>query len=583
MRGSGRHFWQSALAVGLLASPVRAQVVPPSTPAIPGRPQVEQPPGATAPVRNKVAVDAGTALQQAPCPLAGSDVRARIDRVRFEAPDGTAPAAPLMAALAGIAPEAGDQPIEQVCAIRDRANEALAARGWVALVQIPPQEITDGTLRLQVVAARLVEIRVSGDDERFRKALAPRIARLKALDPLNQREAERLLLEANDLPGVSMRLALRPAGTTPGDVIGDLVVEADRGALLLNVQNMSARVLGPWVGSIRGELYGLTGMGDRTWLGFSNSAQWDETHVVQGGHDFAIGTRGLRTGIRASYAISNPDIPDLDLNTRSLIAGWDVSMPLTRALHHELRLAGGLEILNQRTIVRQAGDAIPFTRDKLRVVFVRAEGSFRTVSGNGREIWRVRGNVELRKGTGLFGATRTGEAEDGFQPSRFAGNPQAFVARGGISQELAPLPWLVIGAEAYGQWANDPLLNLEEFVIGNLTFGRGYDPGANGADRAVAFRAEPRIRLPLRRDTTVDLLGFYDWARIWNLDPGSQENGRTLQSWGGGLRVGLPGLLTMDIMYAKPRTPALSTDPAPPPGRVLMSLTAKLLPWGGRR
>ncbi len=67
-------------------------------------------------------------------------------------------------------------------------------------MQIPPQEITDGVLRLQVVTARIVEVRVRGDAGRYEPFLRRRIAAIQALDPLNEREAERILLLAATCP-----------------------------------------------------------------------------------------------------------------------------------------------------------------------------------------------------------------------------------------------------------------------------------------------------------------------------------------------------------------------------------------------
>ena len=44
----------------------------------------------------------------------------------------------------------------------------------------------------------------------------------------NRYQAERYLLLASDIPGYVVRLTLRPAGTVPGDVIGDVTVQRTR-------------------------------------------------------------------------------------------------------------------------------------------------------------------------------------------------------------------------------------------------------------------------------------------------------------------------------------------------------------------
>ncbi|CAN5403592.1 ShlB/FhaC/HecB family hemolysin secretion/activation protein [soil metagenome] len=567
------------------------------------RPQVELPPPSpeiTNPAP-QVSVDSSRVDETAGCPLADpklASVTAKIDRIAYVgaplaagaagADTQYAPVAPVLLELLTqhvIAPGGTAQPIAVVCGLRDTANAALRKAGYVASVQIPPQEIKDGTLRLMVIAAKLVEVRVVGDVGHFRSTVEKRSAALMALDPLNRFAAERILLLAGDIPGLKIQLALRPAGRGPGEVIGELKVDAQPFALLANIQNYGSRQLGREIASLRGEAYGLTGLDDRTYLSFSNSLQWRETHVIQGGHDMGLGERGFRIGARASYALSNPSIPNLDLRSKSLIAGLDLSMPVVRALNHNLRAAAGFEWLTQRTIFHQGNTDAPFTRDHIRVAYARLDGDARGYDGAGNIVWSLEGYAQIRKGVDVLGASKRFEAKGGFQPSRFDGDPQATVVSGEVRATVRPVPIFAIEGSVYGQWANHSLLNLEEFSIGNLTYGRGYDPGSNGADRVIAARAQPRLQVIRPNDRFklpfgVEVLGFYDWVRLYNLDPGTLETKRSLASTGGGARLTLPNNLILDVLYAHPLYRALSTDLARPSDRVLVSLTLKLLPWG---
>lgn len=559
----------------------------------PTRPQVEiSPLPAETTVRKSTAeVDASRASgTEAPCSLADSPVKVTLSAVRFESPDHGPVAPEIAALLAGIhVSGTANEPIAAVCAIRDRATSALRGAGYIASVQIPPQELPEGVLRLTVVTARLTEVRIHGELGRMRAAIEARVAAIKALDPLNSREAERILLLTNDLPGVRVRLTLQPAGK-PGEVIGDLNVEAESVLVLANVQNTGSRQLGPTILSARAELYGLTGLADRTYLGYSNSTQFREVHVVQAGHELGIGSGGIRAGVRGSFAISNPDIPNLDLRSQSTIAGFDLSAPLYRGLRHgagrstdaNLFVGTGFELLNQRTVIRDAAASQPFTRDRLRVFYARLGGSARMLDQSGSEFWRTDGLIELRKGVGLLDATRRGESVSGYQPSRFDGDPKAFEVRGTLSQTLRPFRHFAIDTSVFGQWSNHALLNLEEFTLGNLTYGRGYDPGANGGDRAIAAHVEPRIQLPYKK-FLFELTGFYDRVKIWNLDPGTLETKRNFTSVGGGVRVSLPRSFVLDVTYAKPLDRVLATDMQRPRSRLLVTLTTQLFPWRAGR
>ena len=126
-------------------------------------------------------------------------------------------------------------------------------------------------------------------------------------------------------------------------------------------------------------------------------------------------------------------------------------------------------------------------------------------------------------------------------------------------------------------------MNYDEFSVGNLSIGRGYDPGSNSGDRAVGASVELRAKLVRSARVTLEAFGFYDAVRIWNLDRNSTENGRSLRSYGGGARMVLPGAMLLEVTYAHPKDLALSFDKAPPPDRVLVSLTMQIIPFGGRR
>jgi len=587
---SHRSFWRASVALTSLILPnsLFGQSVPnpPVTGPLHGEPsrtEVEPPAPASTKNPSTVHVDSQHAFSDAPCPLSGSNIRVNFKNVAFSGINGR-PLPPVISSL--LTPlssdEQGDQPISVVCKVRDRVNETLRASGYIATAQIPPQDVTDGVLKLNIVVGRIVEIRVHGDIGSFRRVLTPRIAAIQALDPLNQTEIERLLLLADDIPGVNVQLALKPAGTVAGEVVGDLSVDIHRTTALINLQNEGSHQLGREVASLRGEVYGLTGHADRTYIAYSNTLKFKEENILQIGHDMALGSNGARIGVRVSYALSNPSIPNLDLRSRSLIAGLDLSRPLLRSLNTNVLASTGFEILNQQTQIRANNVSVPFTKDRLRVFYGRLEASTLGRREDGGEFWHLNGTVELRKGVNIFNATQLGGFENGYQPSRLNGDPNAFVVHGLLDAGVHLTKSFSLNGIAFGQWSNHSLLNIEQFSVGNLTYGRGYDPGANTADRAIALRAETRWRLPDYKGFRLELMGFYDYVRVYNLDPTSIENNRQLRSFGGGVRLIKSGRFALDITYAKPLDKALSTDLSRPTDRLLISLTTQLLPWRTR-
>ncbi|MES3151754.1 ShlB/FhaC/HecB family hemolysin secretion/activation protein [Sphingomonas faeni] len=508
------------------------------------------------------------------CPFETSALRLTLDRVEFTRPDGS-PLQPQIAnALAGLRTPTGEQSITAVCTVRDAANEALRRGGWVASVQIPAQEITGGVLRLQVVTARIVDVRVRGDAGRYEPFLRRRIAAIQALDPLNEREAERILLLAGDVPGLDVALSLQPSGGEAGTVIGDLTVSSRRFSLFANAQNYNSTLLGRETVYARGEIYGLTGLGDITYLGASSTTDFKEQVIVQGGHILQLDDGGTTFGGRATYAWSRPDLGVLDLRTNTLIAGLDLTRPLFRSVRANARARLGFDFVDQISRVGGGNDAVTLTRDKLRVLFAGIDADHQFVDGNGRPWLSVSSSLEVRKGLGLFDASQTGFVS-GELTSRLEGNARALVVRGVIDTTLSLGPIFSIAAIGQMQWANDPLLNYEEFALGSLTIGRGYDPGSNSGDRAVGGHVEARADVPLTGRLGTQLYGFYDHLYLTNLDRARIEGARNFDSVGGGVRLSFPNRLVLDVGYAKPLDRALRLDKERPPARVLVSLTVQ--------
>jgi hemolysin activation/secretion protein len=575
--------------VGVLA-PVstafaQARQIEPQFPAtVPSREEVRPLSPDQSSDKARVRIDSSKALERGACPLDASDVRTTITQVRFTGPRGSALPLGIAVLLQGIGATGADQPIRIVCDIRDRANAALRQAKYVAAVQIPAQQIEDGVLKLEVITARIVEMRVRGDPGPYEKLLQGRIEALKKLDPLNEAAAEQLLLLAGDVPGLDVQLALRPSGAVPGDVIGDMTVSYRRFSLIANAQNYNSRQLGRETGYVRAEMYGLTGAADLTYFGLSTTADFKEQGIVQVGHLMGLDDKGTTFGARMTYAISKPDIEKLDLRTKSFIASLELARPVYRSVRANGGVIGGLEFASQQTTVGSTQGRVPLNLDRVTTLFVRASGDVRDLKQNGDERFRASASVEFRKGIDVFNATKTGKTTaDGFVPSRFEGNATANVVRGQIDTKIGVGAIFDLAGTVRGQWSNKPLLNFDEFSVGNLTIGRGYDPGSNSGDRAVGASVELRAKVVRSPRFTVEAFAFYDAVRIWNLDRNSTENNRALRSYGGGGRMVLPGAMLLEVTYARPTDLALSFDKAPPPDRVLVSLTMQLIPFGGRR
>ncbi|HEX3676004.1 MAG TPA: POTRA domain-containing protein, partial [Sphingomicrobium sp.] len=274
-------------------------------------------PPAVAPGPPKLEVEGG--IERAPCALAGPEYQSIHFVLRGAEFDGLQ--GMTAEQLAGAyQPYVGrDVPISVVCEIRDRAGTILRDAGYVAAVQVPEQRIANGTVHFQVLMAHLTQVRVRGDATGAERIIAGYLNQLTKSQVFNRFEAERYLLLASDLPGYTVRLTLRPAGTAPGDVIGDVTVQRTPAYADFNVQNEGSHQLGPWGGLLRAELFGLTGLGDRTTFSVFSTADFHEQQTIQIGHEFRVGPEGLSVSDNFTYAWARPSIPNASVLARTLL------------------------------------------------------------------------------------------------------------------------------------------------------------------------------------------------------------------------------------------------------------------------
>ena len=551
------------------------------------RPESTTPP----PRAPRLEVEGG--IERAPCALDSpdfKDIRFTLRNVQFEGLQGltVAELAPAYAPLVGT-----EQPISVVCEVRDRAATTLRDAGYIAAVQVPEQRIADGVVRFRVLMAKMTQVRVRGNATGAERTIAGYRNQLTEQLAFNRYEAERYLLLASDLPGYNVRLTLRPAGTVPGEVIGDVTVQRIAAFADANIQNSGSRELGRWGALLRGQLYGLTGLGDRTTVSLFTTSDFKEQQTVQVGHDFRIGAEGLSASGLFTYAWAKPSVPDADVEARTLLATAELSYPFIRRQSSTLRGSLGMDIVNQDVEL----DGIDLTRDRLRVGFARMawDAISMDFSKPGRSLaepfWRLSNQLELRKGLSLFGATGDcgpdGDdclAPGEIPPSRLEGQSDAMVIRYSGYGEVRPIRLVTLALGARAQYAWDGLLSFEEFSAGNYTVGRGYDPGSLLGDRGYGTQLELRVgsRIPASaKSIAIEGYGFWDHAKVRNIEELVEvDQPNRLHSVGAGARL-LFNRFALDTALAVPLS-RIGVERQRPDVRLLVSLTTRLWPWSFR-
>lgn len=584
----------AAAVLCMLPAPVLAQAGPVAGITPPNRsdlvPPDERPPART----TTLTVDGD--FERPPCALDRPEYAGIKFTVKGAAFDGLARVPGLSLERAYADYVGRELPVSVLCDIRAEANAILRRDGYLATVEIPEQSLADGIPDFKVVFGRLTSVRVRGEAGASEQLVARYLEKLTAEEVFNISRAERYLLLADDLPGLDVRLSLRPAaGGAPGDLVGEVAVLRQRAMVDLNVQNLASRAIGPYGGVLRGEIYDVTGMGDRTSLAVFTTLDFEEQQTVQLGHDFRVGSEGLRLGGQFTWSTTNPatGIAGFSVDSETIFASVFASYPLIRSRVNSLYADAGFDYVDQDVALNGFG----LTRDRARIAYVRLSGEVTDQGSMQRSAGyspyeprlRLRYGAELRQGLDVFSASPDCRPNPlacllagATPPSRIEADPTPLLLRLDSDIEFRPTPLWTLALATQAQITGDALPAFEELAAGSFSIGRGYDPGAVLGDSGILNSFE--LRYGSLSPSTADAVAwqpyiFSDLAFVWNEDP-SRVAGNPDKLWsaGGGLRLSWGHGIQSDFFIAVPlETPDLAQRRGDV--RFLFSLTARLFPW----
>jgi hemolysin activation/secretion protein len=216
------------------------------------------------------------------------------------------------------------------------AVEALAdayrKRGWFARAQIPPQDATDGTLRIRIIEGRFGRLRSTaapGTRTHVPAVEALVGQSLRPGEPYSQDALERGLLLANDLPGVQVDGVLQ-AGEATGTSDLELRI-ADQPLLsgYVGANNAGSRATGRAQANAQLALDNPGGRGDQATLGLLAS---EDLRYAALGYSFPLGSDGLRArfGLGALDYRLGDSFAALDARGRSRTATAALAYPVLR-------------------------------------------------------------------------------------------------------------------------------------------------------------------------------------------------------------------------------------------------------------
>ncbi len=421
--------------------------------------------------------------------------------------------------------------LEKIVALLDAH---YASRGRLGRSEIPPQDMTDGLVRIEVREGRFARAVIEpAPHRRIPPALAVDLVEtaqpkgeVVSLDAL-----DRATLLLSELPGVQTQMSLRP-GEKEGET--EAVIRLDdapstEGSLSVDNAVVSATGSTRTIGQI--SHHGAWGRAETLSLIWMHT---EGSEYLKLGYSEPVGSAGKRLGLNVSgskYQLISPQYVALNPSGPSNSIGLDLSVPWLRTRLASASLQWGYEHKNFRNETT-AGLVSEYKIDLLSASLLGQRSD--NWLGGGESAGSVQtlwGHVDLRGSPN--------QAADALS-AQTAGPYAKLRAMASRVQRLNPRQSLVATWQA--QLASKNLDGSEKFFMGGSQGVRAYPTNEGGGSQGQSINLEwQHLWRPFGQRMTV--AGFYDAATIDvnkfnDFTGGASLNTYALQ--GGGLWMGGP-------------------------------------------
>jgi len=408
---------------------------------------------------------------------------------------------------------------------------------------VPPQDIADGAVRIQVIEGAITDIELKGEGaEQFgvRELLGPVVIEY----PSRLATLERQLMLINTRSGVRITdTQIEEIGTASGHFRLVVSVKTWHVYVLAGLDNLGSSAVGPWQSYATAAYNSMIAPGDTLALNLSTTpGDPRQLRFARMSYDTPIGVDGVRIGASGLYSEVWPG------DWRRRFADN------TKTEAFELR-ASIIPLQSQKstlTLTLAAGFSNVSERDFFGLIYSDA---IRTISVNAD--YRLQDNfggtnyltVNWRQGLDILGAS---DKSDPFT-SVWGTSPKFSALNFWFTRYQTLNDSFSLKLASAGQMASGPMYLSQQFYLGGLAFGRGYGAAEISGDNGIAGSLELRYdqKLSYKYWTGFQLYSFVDSGLVW-WDGWRPSDGTALTSAGGGVRLFLGGDLQADLGVAVP-------------------------------
>lgn len=375
---------------------------------------------------------------------------------------------------------------------------------------LPPQQLQDGTVIIEVLEGKVEEIRIEGLDRLNPKYVRSRLE-VGTKAPLNRDRLLNALQMLKLNPLIDTLAAELTAGTKPGSSILELnLQEADPFDLTLSVDNYRA----PSVGTNRRQIQlahrNLLGFGDRFDIAYFNTDGSNSLSNLN--YTIPLNRYNGTFDFRFSYTdnkITQSPFEQFNIESENTQYEFTYRQPIIQKPTEDL--AVGLAFFRNNSAATfneepfRSRGAEPNGETNISVLRFFQEYTIR----DAKQVFALRSQFSL--GIDAFDATIN---NDNLPDSQF------FAWRGQLQYLRLLSRDLVFLIRSDLQVANDPLVSVERFSVGGAFSVRGYRQDVLLGDNGLFSSAELRatvLRIP-KWEANLELTPFMDFGKVWNVD-----------------------------------------------------------------
>jgi len=362
-------------------------------------------------------------------------------------------------------------------------------QGRLALVSVPPQEVKNGIVQLQIVESKMGKVSVTAaNPEQVPRFSTERVALYFSKDAdghqfIDTRAVERSTLLLNELLGLRANTAFE-AGDQTGFSNINVALEGTSffsGQLVTSNYGSSSTGVAQAIANL--SLNNLSGLGDQVTL---DAIQSQGSSYVQGAYIFPVGTDGWKVGLQSSYlqykTLSSWASSQTEGYAVTYNANANYALLRSQGANANFRLAGESRYYNNTQGDTTISDYL------INAVTAGVNGNLAYSNSNTM-------NYGVTVTVGHLGISNLTQAGQDLTGPGTAGSYQKLSFNLSNNQELEIFPntsWLI---SVYGQIANKNLNSSEQIYMGGPYGVRSYPVAQGGGSQGAIFTTELNHRL----------------------------------------------------------------------------------------